>query len=262
MSYRPYLIEVSGSIIAKEGKNYTQGWVAHSDVKSVIDDTIKPIYNLKLHSFSGNLFLDKNTRAVPYAHYVAKEDVIVEENVNSDVDLSCSSGFFPAFAYFGEYIKDIRTALDNPLDEGIDYLYYNGLYVSAFSILELFLCDFLMCGVFSSESYFMNALTSLNIADTADRYDIENKIKNVIFKKVFHKFNDIKCIFNSVFGFGFPDYTLLNQKIHRRHNIVHRFSLSNYDRMTVCNASYDEVLDLIRVITIFVEEMKGLCNLN
>ena len=96
----------------------------------------------------------------------------------------------------------------------------------------------------------------------ADQYTIEKKIKDVIFHKVFHRFDDIKKIYNSIFGFGFPDFKNLNEKIHKRHNIVHRFALSNLDRMTVCNASYDDVESLIMTIVRFVEDMTDECGLS
>lgn len=262
MSYRPYFIEVSGNIIAKEGKHYTQDWVAYSEMKSIIDQSIKPIYNPNLHSFSGNLILDKNTRAVPYAFYVAKEDVIAEVGAQGDVDLVCSPGFYPAFAYFDEYIKDIRTSVDKSIDDEIKELYYNGLYVSTFSILELFLCDFLMCGVFSQKSYYENALTILKIKADSDQYKIEKSIKDTVFKVVYHRFDDIKKLFMRIFGFDFPDYRDLALLIYRRHNIVHRYSLSNRDRMSVCYASREDVLRLVETVICFVEEMRQVCGLD
>ena len=157
MSYRPYFIEVSGSIIAKEGKNYTQNWVAsscHDDQAQYLSGE----YNENQHAIRGDLILDKKTRAVPYATYYAKGSVGIAEDAFPGTDLAFSSGFYPAFAYFKEYIAEIRTALEIHVHDEARILYYNGLYLSAFSVLELFLCDFLLCGVFFKEEYYEKAL--------------------------------------------------------------------------------------------------------
>ena len=98
-------------------------------------------------------------RAVPYALYVANGSVGIQEGAGPDVDLSCCPGFSPAFAYFYEYIEEVRKGAE--------------------------------------------------------------------------------C----------------------RHNIVHRYALSNKDRMTVCDATSDDVRDLIQTIVVFVEDMKGVCGL-
>lgn len=124
------------------------------------------------------------------------------------------------------------------------------------SVLELFLCDFLMCGVFFKEAYYLNALRVLNVGENSDQYVVEEKIKDVVFHKVFHRFKEIEELFRGIFDFDFPDWSELNKRIFRRHNIVHRYALSNIDRMTVCDATTHDVKDLINTIVVFVEEMK------
>lgn len=244
MSFRPYIIYVTGSIVAIEGKNYTQSWVAGA----CSDGSLKKdpfVYSEKTHSVVGDLLLDKSRRAVPYAHYVAYGSVGLQEGAGADVGLSCCNGFDAAFSYFEDYIEEIRRAVAFPIDEKVSNLYFNGLYIEAFSILELFLCDFLMCGVFSEEDYYNRAMNKLWVVERLDQYAVEMRIKNVIYHKVFHKFSEIEALFSGIFDFGFPDWTELEKRIHRRHNIVHRYALSNIDRMTVCDATYDDVQDLI-----------------
>ena len=258
MSFRPYIIRVSGSVVAKEGKHYTQNWVACACSEGNIEQT-PFVYSEKKHSIIGDVFFDKKRRAVPYALYVANGSVGIQENAGSDVDISCCPGFYPAFAYFNEYIGEIRNGLDIQVEEKIRDLYLNGLYVGAFSVLELFLCDFLMCGVFFKETYYQNALRVLGVGENPDQYVVEEKIKNVVYRKVFHNFEDVEKLFRDIFDFGFPDWKELNKRIYRRHNIVHRYSLSNKDRMTVCDATSDDVRDLIKTIGVFVEDMKGVC---
>lgn len=255
MSFRPYIIEVSGNIIIKEGKHYAQDWVALSAFSASEHKMMESEYNESLHSFTGDLFLDNHKRAVPYAHYLSKGDTEVK-GISSNVDLLCAPGFFPAFAYFEEYIEEIRSGFVLITDRKVKGLYYNGLYVSVFSILELFLCDFLMCGMFSNEAYYNKALAVLKISDSDDQVLVEKKIKNIVFNKVFHRFDDINCIFFSVFGFNLPSYDDLKEKLHRRDNIVHRYALSKIDRMSVCDASPDDVIDLIKEVVRFVNDIK------
>lgn len=262
MSYRHYYISVSGSILAKEGKNYTQGWTAGAVGNGTIDLVSNPVYNEGSHSITGDVIFDKWYRAVPYAFYVAYGSIGVQNGAKKGTDLSCCPGFFPAFAYFHEYITELCASLDVKVDERIKTLYFNGLYISAFSVLELFLCDFLLCGVFSNKDYYLRALSKLGVTDEPDQFVVEGKIKNVVYRKVFHAFREIEQLFSAIFDFSFPDYQELQNKIHKRHNIVHRYALSNQDRMTVCDASYDDVRSLIRTIELFVENMKDLCGLS
>ena len=260
MSFRPYIIQVSGSVVAKEGKHYTQNWVAYACSEGDIEQT-PFVYSEKKHSIIGDVFFDKKRRAVPYAHYVANGSVGIQDGAGPNVDLSCFPGFYPAFAYFNEYIEEIRKGLDILVEEKIRDLYLNGLYIEAFSVLELFLCDFLMCGVFLKETYYQNALCVLGVGENPDQYVVEEKIKNVVYRKVFHNFDVVEELFLNIFDFGFPDWKELKKRIYRRHNIVHRYALSNKDRMTVCDATSDDVKDLIETIVVFVEDMKMVCGM-
>ena len=259
MSFRGYRIDISGNAHAKEGKHYAQNWVAGSvsDGKAVQMDRLG--YDSKKHNITGNVVFDKHLRAVPYANYVAYGSVDIDRTVDPNADFSCCPGFSPAFSYFYEYITDLRSGLDVPIDERVAELYYNGLYINAFGILELFLCDFLLCGVFWKEEYYLNALTKLNVKLRPDQFLVEEKIKNVVYSKVFHRFEEIQDIFDSVFGFGFPDWTELDKRIERRHNFIHRFALSKENRMVVDYATREDVEDLIQTIEMFVEDMKVLC---
>ena len=263
MSYHPYIIEVSGNIIAKEGKNYTQGWTASSkaDINLTNALTYPSVYDENKHMILGNLVLDKKTRAVPYATFFARGDVGITDETKFGTDLYCSPGFFPAFAYFKEYIKEIEDCLKIVVGDEIKELYYNGLYISAFSVLELFLCDFLLCGVFANDRYYTKALIKLKIKDDSDQYKVEKAIKDTVNRRVYHRFRDVEKLFIAIFDFGFPNYDELKKQIYRRHNIVHRYALSNRDRMTVCAASHEDVAKLIESIVGFVDDMMNLCGL-
>ena len=262
MSYRPYIISVSGNVVAKEGKNYTQTWVAGACGNESSIGLNPGNYDEDRHAIIGDLILSKKKRAVPYAMYVANGSVGVDREACSGTDLRCSPGFYPAFAYFKEYITEIQNALKCPVCDEIKNLFYNGLYLSSFSVLELFLCDFLLCGVFSLKKYYERALAALDITGSVDQFEVEKRIKDKVYNTVFHRFDDVETLFINTFDFGFPDYQELKKRIYRRHNIVHRFSLSNWDRMTVCDASVGDVSSLVEVIIFFVEEMKNACGLS
>lgn len=262
MSCRPYIILVSGSVVAKEGKNYTQNWVAGACRDEVSVSSFSGNYDEDQHAISGDLILNKQTRAVPYAMYVARGSVGIDNEASPGTGLLCYPGFYPAFAYFNEYSTEINAALMIPVRDEIRDLYYNGLYISAFSVLELFLCDFLLCGVFSSEKYYERALTALQIPTLVDQYEVEKEIKDAVFRKVFHRFDKIEKLFERIFDFGFADYQELEGLIIQRHDIVHRFALSKENRMTVCYASFDDVENLIKTINRFVGEMRIVCGLS
>lgn len=262
MSYRPYIIKITGSAQAKEGKHYIQNLVAGSVSDGSITSKHELNYDSKKHAIIGDVIFDKRLRAVPYATYVSNGSVGIPEGAKPGTDFSVCPGFYPAFAYFKEYINELLSSLDVPIDERVKDLYYNGLYISAFSVLELFLSDLLMCGVFWKEEYYTRALIKLGVKERADQFVVEEKLRNAVYSKVFHRFDEVDEIFRSVFGFGFPDWTELDEKIEERHNIIHRFALSKQDRMVVCDASHEDVEKLIQIICRFVEKMKTLCGLS
>ncbi len=261
MSFRPYIIEVKGDVVAKEGCHYAQDWVATS--ASEYCDKIgsyEYVYDEKSHSVNGDLILSLKLRAAPYAIYCAAKDVSVAAN-NSNADVSAAPGFLPAFLYFDEYIAQIKCDLDIQVPDRIRALYYNGLYVSVFSVLELFLNDVLLCGIFSNESYYNNAISEFGFSETVDQFEIENEIRGKITKIVFHQFDKVRRIYKSILGFELPNTKELEKKIHRRNNIVHRYALTNIDRMQVCDASYDDIINLIDIVVKFVEQMKSLVHI-
>lgn len=261
MSFRPYIIEVKGDVVAKEGCHYAQDWVAMS--ASEFCDKIglyEYVYDKDSHSVNGDLILSLKLRAAPYAIYCAAKNVsVVSDNRNADV--AAAPGFLPAFLYFDEYINQIKCDLDIQVPDRIRALYYNGLYVSVFSVLELFLNDVLLCGIFSNESYYYNAISVFGFSEPVDQFEIENKIREKITKIVFHRFDKVSKIYKSILGFKLPNTKELKNMIHRRNNIVHRYAITNIDRMRVCDASCDDITHLIDVVVKFVEQMKSLVNI-
>ena len=261
MSYRPYIIEVKGDVIAKEGCHYAQDWVAMTASEYCNQmGAYEYAYDESTHSVIGDLYLTLKMRAAPYAIYCAAKDVAVAAD-NQYADVAAAPGFLPAFLYFDEYINQIKCDLDIQVPDRIRALYYNGLYVSVFSVLELFLNDVLLCGIFSNESYYYNAMSEFGFSEPVDQFEIENKIKEKITKIVFHRFDKVSKIYKSILGFKLPNTKELKNKIHRRNNIVHRYALTNIDRMQVCDASYDDIINLIDIVVQFVEQLKSLVHI-
>lgn len=245
-----YIIEVKGSIISEEGNQYDQGWAAGSVAEANKASWVKGHYNEVTHSFDSDLRLNKKMRAVPYAIYAANGSVGIE-GTSETAELTCIPGYAPAFCYLDENLKEIESYLDIAVSSKIEYVFYNGLYVSTFGILELFLCDFLLCGIFSNGEGYSRACALYCDNKNASALEMENVIRKSISKLVFHRFNEIKDICYNVMGICLPDTEKLNWLIHKRHNVVHRYALSSIDRMRVCDTTKADVRQLVEEIRVF-----------
>lgn len=212
MSFKPYIIEVKGDVIAKEGCHYAQNWVAMS-ASEFCDQigTYEYVYDKDSHSVNGDLILSLKLRAAPYAIYCAAKDVSVAAE-NCYADVAAAPGFLPAFLYFDEYIAQIKCDLDIQVPDRIRALYYNGLYVSVFSVLELFLNDMLLCGIFSNESYYNNTIRKFCFSESVDQFEIENEIREKISQIVFHQFDKVSKIYMSILGFELPNTKELEKR--------------------------------------------------
>lgn len=252
-----YVIEVKGSIISEEGNQYAQGWAAGSVGGANKTIWEKERYDDVTHSFNSDLRLNRKCRAVPYAYYVAYGDAGIRESSSVYADLSCCEGYSPAFLYLEEYLKEIEGVFSEDIPASVKEVCYNGLYVSTFSVLELFLCDFLLCGIFSDGGNYKRAVSHFCEKDTMTAIEIENRIKKTITRLVFHRFDKIRDLYWEVLIISFPDTENLNRLIYKRHNIVHRYALSNIDRMTVCDACEEDIICLIQEIKAFSTSLWG-----
>jgi hypothetical protein len=72
---------------------------------------------------------------------------------------------------------------------------------------------------------------------------------------VFHNFAIVRKFFKRILGFDLPDTTSLERLLHRRHNIVHRFSYSNIDRIRQCVPQREDVQKLIKECDLFVSQL-------
>ena len=228
-----------------------------------------------MHEVTTNLILDKSKRAVPYAHYIAEGGICgrnISEGGLCDLSIvsidnhsqpsvssfSCIQGYYPAFYYFYDNIAEIETKLKYPISDEIADSFYSGLYIDTFSVLELFLSDFVLCGIFSNPVYFDNATSYIDKTTGNHKIDlgiIRNHFTTCV---VFHRLEKVKTIFNSVLKMDFPDFYEIGECLYRRNNIVHRYGLANIDRMQVCNAKKDDVYKLLYACQRLVSELKSL----
>ena len=249
-----YIIEVKGSIVSEEGNQYAQGWAAGSVADANKASWVKEHYNEVTHSFDSDLRLNKKMRAVPYAFYAANGSVGIE-GASETAELTCVPGYAPALLYLDEYLKEIESYLEIAVSSIVEDVFYNGLYVSTFGILELFLCDFMLCGIFSNGESYSRACALYCADKNASAIEMENTIRESISKKVFHQFDSIGHLYSDILGISFPNIVRLKRLIHKRHNVVHRYAISNIDRMSVCDANKADVRQLIEEIRTFSLEL-------
>lgn len=252
-----YIIEVTGDIVIKDCKHYVLGCACYdkgTEVEKIKDEAH---YNNKKHSYEGNLVFDQNRKAVPYAYYVARKGI----QVIPPADMYMSEGGAgPAYNYFLDHIESIKQKAQIPVDDSIKDTYYNSLFIECFSALELFISDFVLCMIFTTETYFDRAVSYFKReTETSNEYDedeLETKIRNYFTSNfVFHKFDKIKELFESL-DLTYPNNDKeLRTFLYKRNNIVHRFAFSNIDRMKVTNASLEDVLSLLREIDRFTSEI-------
>lgn len=258
-----YIIEVEGEIIAKDVKQYAVNWACGAiggDPES-IDNNYD--YDKERHAVKGNLVLDNNKRAVPYATYYTKKGI----QVYGGGDVSAyGSGPGPAFAYYRDNIEKLKAKLETKVPVDVQGSLYNGLYLEGFSILELFLSDFTLCLCFQSDELFERATAYIRTQETKDEKgesscDKKHTTTDLVVRNyfsssmVFHRFGQVNKLFASM-GIRMPNTVALESLLHRRNNIVHRNAYSNIDGMRSTNATQEDVLKLIDACNEFVNALE------
>lgn len=264
MSKRPYVIKVTGRIFSASANNYAQDWQAGGIASlSTIDEENHGIldnsdYNYleDIHTVDSNLILDNSKRAVPYAIYQADGGVCDMNCSELDGGITAISGYGPAIYYYAENMSEINKLLNIDIPEVAQNFYYGSLYVSTFSALELFLSDYILCGIFSADDCYDRAVSHFNLENQNDPSVIEKTILEKFEKMVFHRFDDVKCLYCEILHKDLLDTSRLNRMIHKRNNIVHRFFYTNKNRMKICEATKDDVSELMSECSKFTENLK------
>lgn len=249
-----YIIEVKGQIIANDKIHYAQGWSCKNIAEPVSGEKYAEFDN-KTRIVNGDLILNENRRAVPYAIYCTEKGIAAA----SSGDISCAKGHLPAWEYYEENIKEISSQLAFEIPDEIAQTFYRGLFIEVFSILELFLSDFILCIIYSNETAFGNAIkyfkNNKNVVHK-NSLEIERSMHNFFFQGVvYHRFEDVKEMLNAIAKMDIPDYIDLNRFLHKRNNVVHRFSYSNQDRMLLTIINSEVVSELIKASNKFVSQL-------
>lgn len=251
-----YMIYVKGEILANDLTHYAQGW-ACGGVCSNECPIDNYDYNESTHSVNGNLILNATKRAVPYAIYYTDKDIAVASTGN----IVAWHGYGAALGYYKENIAIVQRQLNNSLicNELIPPL-YKGLFTDVFSILELFLSDIMLCVIYSDENAFNKAvsyyklekLKNIKISVT----EIEKRMHKFFFDEVvYHKFKVVNKLFEKIIGIKLPQYNSLDKFLHKRNNIVHRYSLSNIDRMQETVILKKDIEELIKASNQFTDQI-------
>lgn len=249
---KSYIIEVKGEVIANAKTHYAQNWVCCDMSSSIRNDSYS--YDPKTHTVNSNLVLNENRRAVPYAIYFAKNGIAA----NSTGDISGYPGYGAAWEYYKENIAEISNLLKYDVPKEIKQTFYNGLYADVFSILELFLSDFILCMIYSNETVYENAIRYYETSQKSinEVSDIERKVHDFFFKGVvYHRFKKVERMFVEIINIKSPDYMNLERLLRKRHNIVHRFYFSSIDRMELVNITLEDITNLIEEANTFVGKL-------
>lgn len=249
-----YMIEVKGQIIATAKRHYAQGWSCKNLVESVSGEKYAE-FDDKTRIVNGDLVLNENRRAVPYAIYCTEKGI----GATSEGDIYCARGYMPAWEYYKENIETISAQLIYEIPNGVARTFYQGLFMETFSVLELFLSDFILCIIYSNEMVFKRAIEYFKNEKNVEYNNslkIERNMHNFFFREVvYHRFDDIRKMFNTIAKIDFPDYIKLKGFLHKRNNIVHRFSYSNEDRMLLTIINSEDVSELIKYSNKFVSQL-------
>lgn len=238
-----YLIKVKGDIVANTCIHYAQEWVCYG-LTSCNTNKKSYVYEKDTHSVHSDLILNESRRAVPYAVYLAEKDISVE----GPGDISAAISYHAALMYYKENIDKISQLLKCNLPKEIEQTVFYGFYTEVFSLLELFLSDFILCMIYSDETIYEKAVHYYKTSNKCKNevLEIEKKVHHFFFNGVvYHQFDRVKKIFIKLLGIEFPDATELSKLLHKRNNIVHRFSFSNIDRMTMIEITMKDIVSLV-----------------
>lgn len=245
-----FIITVTGEIIAKDKKHYAQNWVCRSIGNLVDDNSYK--YDQQNHTVKSNLILNKSIRAVPYATYVTDKGI----QALPPGHIIAAPGVMAAELCYKDNISEIERIFSVNISSDIKAYFYNGLLTGIFSVLELFLSDAILCIIFKNNNAYQRTIDHLQKRNKLGQLDQDLVIQKHFTKDiVYHKFDQLKSIYNEILQIELPDTKFLRPFLHKRNNITHRFAYSNIDRMTVTEIDLNILKDLINHCNDFVNRL-------
>lgn len=245
-----FIITVAGEIIANDKKHYAQNWACLCRSEIIYDNSFR--YDEQQRRVASNLILNKRIRAVPYAAYVSEKNI----SACSTGDIACAPGAMAAILCYKDNISEIEELYNSIIPKETEDFFYNGLLTGIFSILELFLSDVLLCMIFSNNEVYNRTLDWLKQKKKClDIVDPDLKIQFFFTNKiVYHRFDDVNCIFKNLLQISIPDTSQIQTFLHKRNNIAHRFAFSNIDRMGMTTID----LDMIKKLILYCNEFVGI----
>lgn len=251
-----YLIKVKGEIIANDLVHYAQNWVCGGIGTSnhLLDNYS---YDKTTHSVDSNLILNVTKRSVPYAIYYTKQGI----SAKSGGDIKAWPGYGAAIGYYKNNMTVVQKQLnDSFISKDLIQTLYRGLFTDVFSILELFLSDIILCIIYSNEDAFNKAMEYYKLGELKNQQlnaiEIEKRMHKFFFDEVvYHRFNKVNTLYKTIIGVKLPKHKILERYLHKRNNIVHRYSLSNIDRMQVMNIRKEDIEGLIDASNIFINQL-------
>ncbi len=263
-----YLVEVNGNVIVCGGSQHSCETILvggqplnQKRIEKLKNDYTPWSFNGKKRKVEGNLFLSETRRYIPYATYLIHGDEIIDERAKSG-DLWVDGGVRASYAYWRESMEQIEEAMRVVIPSACQRALYNGLFVECFSALELLLCNIALSFIYANDVYYGRAVDYWREKEKDDntqdnQEDLEYVVHNFFSNSItYHRFERINSMYKSAFGFELPDHSALDKHLYRRHNIVHRHSVSNLDWMTFTDASIEDVRDLIRCVKEFGNELE------
>ena len=264
-----YLVEVNGNVIVRGGSQHSCETILvggqplnQMRIETLKNDYTPRSFNGKKRKVEGNLFLSETRRYIPYATYLIHGDEIIDERAKSG-DLWVDGGVRASYAYWRESMEQIEEVMREDIPAVCQRALYNGLFVECFSALELLLCNIALSFIYANDAFFERAVDYWKEKEGAeeetleDKEDLEFVVHNFFSQSItYHRFGRINTMYHKAFDFELPNHEALDQHLYRRHNIVHRHSVSNLDWMSFTDATVEDVRDLIRCVKEFGDELE------
>ena len=256
-----FIIEVTGNVLFEDGIQIVQDIVCGGSAHDNPIFKCDYVYDPDVRLVEGDIIFDKKHRAIPYAAYLVHGHVASSSNSNKIPGVN---------NYFEESIYDIKKLLEKSVDADIRCVLYKQLYLDVFSAIELYLSEYVLMRIYTNDSCYQRATdywktkSKIKNCGTLSPSEIERRTNNFIFKMVYHQFDKIDDLYYNVLGVRLPDYSRLKNALYKRHDIIHRGSISGYDRMTVVEIRKEDVITLIEVVERFYKELNdlSLCLIN
>lgn len=112
--------------------------------------------------------------------------------------------------------------------------------------------------IYSNETVYENAVRYYKtLKKCNNKYScIEKNVHAFFFTgTVYHRFDKVEKMFSKIINIEFPNYEKLHKLLHKRNNIVHRFSFSSIDRMEMVNITLKDIINLTNETNRFVDEL-------